>query len=129
MCNAGVLIGDHLEASSAFDISFWPIHPTIERLWQWKKLQGMFSDETWPSSGYSIYGDTCSGHSASDVIPIDNLLVAGQDVTNAQLYDLMDPSADAMPFIFDTFEWAHCTTYGIDFHNLTLGLTLDQRTP
>jgi hypothetical protein len=52
MCEAGTMEGDQLEAGSPFDISFWPIHPTIERLWHFKKLKGFFSDESWPTSGY-----------------------------------------------------------------------------
>jgi hypothetical protein len=38
MCNSGVMAGDQVEAASPNDISFWPIHPTIERLWQYKKM-------------------------------------------------------------------------------------------
>jgi hypothetical protein len=30
------ILGDHLEASSAADVSFWPIHPTLERLLHYK---------------------------------------------------------------------------------------------
>jgi hypothetical protein len=39
MCNSGVMAGDQVEAASPNDISFWPIHPTLERLWQWKKMK------------------------------------------------------------------------------------------
>ena len=37
-CNATILEGDQLEAASPMDPSFWPIHPTTERLWMYKKL-------------------------------------------------------------------------------------------
>lgn len=125
VCSAGILVGDHLEASSAYDISFWPIHPTIDRLWQWKKLKGMFSDETWPSTSFSIYGDSCAGHREDDIIPIPDLVPGlPGNLTNGELYGLMDPSADTLDFVFDTFEWKHCTDYGIDFSNLTQGAVL-----
>lgn len=111
VCNAGILIGDHLEAASAYDPSFWPIHPTLERLWQvsllsffpfdctpvsllrllpffpptctqWKKLNNKFDSEDWPSLSISIYGDGCSGHAQDDVIPLSDLIVPGMNLTN-----------------------------------------------
>ena len=43
-CAGGIGVdGDHLESASPIDPSFWPIHPTLERLWQFKKLAGAFS--------------------------------------------------------------------------------------
>lgn len=62
--------GDQLESASPMDPSFWPIHPTIERLYMLKKLRGYFSDESWPSIGTSSYGEDCTGHDADDVIPL-----------------------------------------------------------
>ena len=40
VCNAGILVGDEEQSSSPADPLFWPIHPTIERLYQWKMLNG-----------------------------------------------------------------------------------------
>ena len=68
MCSSGMLVGDQIEASSPYDISFWPIHPTAERLWAAKKLMNMFTDETWPD-GTSSY-DNCGGHDVTDLIPL-----------------------------------------------------------
>ena len=32
--------------------------------------------------------------------------------TNAQLYDLLDPSNDDLPYVYADFDWDHCTTLG-----------------
>ena len=39
--------GDHLESASPSDPSFWPIHPTLERLLQAKFMSGGFLNTTW----------------------------------------------------------------------------------
>lgn len=124
MCNANLLLGDHIEAASPYDPSFWPIHPTIERLWQYKKLKGLFTDETWPTSGLSTYQDTCTGHASDSTIPLEGLFEPETYMTNQELYTKMDPTTDAMPYVFADFEWAHCKDAGIDFDDVTMGETL-----
>jgi len=111
------------------DISFWPIHPTIERLWVYKKLVGGFTDETWDVTSTSIYGDSCSGHRQDDVIPLEGVLEGGTEgmmmMTNGELYDAMDPTTSTLPYIYDDFTWAHCLEYrDIDFTTLVVGQTL-----
>ena len=39
-------IGDALESASPLDISFWPTHPTVDRLYHWRRING-FANETW----------------------------------------------------------------------------------
>lgn len=71
VCDRGVGVdGDQLESASPMDPSFWPVHPTMERLWMFKKISQTLTNETWPSAeyGYSIWED-CYGHRAHDVIP------------------------------------------------------------
>jgi hypothetical protein len=65
------------------DPSFWPIHPTIERLYSLKKLRGYFTDESWPSIGTSSYGDDCTGHNADDVIPLLGIFTNDHTVGHA----------------------------------------------
>ena len=48
LCTTTVEVGDQLESASPNDISFWPIHPTLERLYLWKKLNTVFANESWP---------------------------------------------------------------------------------
>lgn len=64
------------QAGSSLDPSFWPMHPTMERLFMFSVLTGHTTDMTWPDSGDSAtdimvsrYGDTCNGHGGSDVFP------------------------------------------------------------
>ena len=45
-----IFAGDHLESASPADPSFWPVHPTLERLYQAKMMAGGFADTTWPES-------------------------------------------------------------------------------
>ena len=46
-------------------------------------------------------------------------------VTNGQLYDLMDPNKDFLPYMFDDFSWSHCKDLeGIDFSTIQLGVEI-----
>lgn len=125
MCEAGwALTGDSLEAGSPADISFWPMHPTIERLWQYKKLgaSGGFINEDWIShcetSECPSLWKNCSGHGVNDVLKWKNLFDNDDYFyTNMDLYTLADPhNRDGLPYIFDNFKWDHCTDY--DFTSL-----------
>jgi len=120
MCESGLAIGDQMESASPADISFWPIHPNLERIWMIKKLSGTFSNETWPKSGVSLLsstGDECYGHGADDVLPYGNIygVAADKNLTNAELYDIMNPLEDTLPYIYDSFDLAHCQYYDFDF--------------
>ena len=44
-----IFAGDHLESASPGDPSFWPVHPTLERLLQAKFMLGGFADDAWPA--------------------------------------------------------------------------------
>ena len=45
-----IFSGDHLESASPADPSFWPIHPTQERLFQAKMMAGGFDVWVWPNT-------------------------------------------------------------------------------
>jgi hypothetical protein len=49
VCNdyAGLnpLYGESLQSSSPADVSFWPTHPFVDRLLQWKQIHTGFGDE------------------------------------------------------------------------------------
>ena len=32
-----------------------------------------------------------------------------------ELYKVMDPNKDSMPYVYDSFEWEHCEGIGFDF--------------
>lgn len=120
MCESGLAIGDQMESASPADISFWPIHPNLERIWMIKKLSGTFTNETWPKSGVSLLsstGDECYGHGADDVLPYGDIygVAADKNLTNADLYDIMNPSEGTLPYIYDSFDLEHCQYYDFDF--------------
>lgn len=116
-----ILSGDQLESASPNDAIFWPIHPALERLWTWKKINGHFLTETWPAAtsdaSLSVWGNDCYGHAADDVTAAR--VVIGDDrlaLTNAELYALGDPlKPTALPYVFDDFRWKHCSEEGFDF--------------
>lgn len=120
ICDNGIALdGDHLEASSPSDVSFWPIHPTMERLWQLKKLSGTFKSEVWPdrfAQQRATLWDDCYGHFASDELIFKQPFGNGpKKFTNKQLYNYMDPHKDHLPYIYDHFEWDHCSNRGYNF--------------
>lgn len=120
ICDNGIALdGDHLEASSPSDISFWPIHPTMERLWQVKKLSGTFKSEVWPDRfalETATLWDDCYGHFASDELIFKQPFGNGpKRFTNRQLYKYMDPHHDLLPYIYDHFNWDHCSERGYNF--------------
>ena len=143
VCTTPITPGDQVEASSPLDVSFWPIHPTMERLWAYKKLAREFTDQGWgnpnPESGPSrlCTNNGCKGHHADDVIPFDVMAVRVTDdatpaadgvaaattdgsyevaqLTNRELYAALDPRAARMPYVYDNFEWSHCDADGVHF--------------
>ncbi|CAM9131049.1 unnamed protein product, partial [Discosporangium mesarthrocarpum] len=139
LCNFPVNDGDHVQSSSPLDPTFWPLHPTMERLWQYKVLSGTMTDTTWPDSS-AVYTDedgeeyeivvastdsgTCLGHGGSDKFPfgfgdhITDLMVniwhepKFEEYTNREVLAALDPNFNGLPYIYDTFEWTHCEEQG-----------------
>ena len=146
---AKVFAGDHTESASPADPSFWPIHPTLERLTQAKLLAGGFSDVTWPSDSVNDYvcdkaqcyetdsvtGEAtldykaacCYGHYENDqlldfITPDKN---AGTGETNKETWDALDPTSSdyGMPYIYSSFTWDHCIdSDSLDFDYLLTAL-------
>ena len=130
-------VGDFMESASPADPLFWPTHPTLDRLWHWRSIQG-FSDLSWgePSD--------CWGHNEEDVTvwkkgfdastwdglpddhPLDAMLLgtmglaSGESTistengyfSNAELYTKFDANNRELAYVYDTFEWEHCTKEG-----------------
>lgn len=122
--------GDHIESASGADPSFYPIHPTLERLWHGKLMLGGFEDETWytdaendfvcffamcyhyDDDAMDYYDDCCAGHRADDRM-YDGIAASKAQYlgpTNAEILAATDPrsSAYSVPYIYDNFEWEHC---------------------
>ena len=111
------VMGDSLESASPNDPTFWPTHPTVERLMVWKRING-FTDESWPDDeAWSVEGfdiEYCYGHNSDDVLPWPEHIyspVMGP-YTNAQVWDLTDPSYENSTVIYDHFRWDHCEEAG-----------------
>merc|ERR1712070_72877 len=119
LCESSLSIGDQMESASPVDVSFWPIHPNLERVWMIKKLSGTFKSEDWPmndTSLASLDGSDCYGHGPNDVLPYGDIYsFSNANLTNEQLYALLDPTRDNLPYIYDDFGLDHCSYYHLDF--------------
>ena len=121
LCNAGILVGDHLESASPADISFWPLHPTIERLYQFKVLTNTFSDTTWNDTEKTSWaGNDCYGHHSYDLIHLENVLPSQDYSTNLDVLHAINPlnKDTELTYIYDNFDWNHCSEIGYDFSTL-----------
>ena len=136
VCEKGIgYDGDQLEAGSPIDPSFWPVHPTVERLWMHKKLKGAMGDETWPDGTGPLHRITamyanCTGHDPEDVVPFRFSVQTINDVgattntseaklyTNRELYKIADPGSPTLPYVYGHFRWPHCALAGYDFAHL-----------
>jgi hypothetical protein len=116
-----IFVGDHLESASPADPSFWPVHPTLERLYQAKMMAGGFADTTWPDSTdgstenyicdrwqcfektespfWGKYSECCSGHFKDDGLldfesgDRDGMLTEGMGgMVNTEILAASDPT-------------------------------------
>ncbi|CBJ31176.1 putative scytonemin-related tyrosinase [Ectocarpus siliculosus] len=65
-------IGSHYEGTSTNDVTFWVLHPTMDRLWHLNRLEdvnGEGFDETWRDDHF------CYGHNPADVQPFHDLFL------------------------------------------------------
>jgi hypothetical protein len=124
VCDAGS-IGDNFDSESTHDPTFWPMHPTFERLMHWMRLSPEPYEYNW---GVDVY--SCVGHNPQDPIPFRNLFVdddpAAGDYTNEQLYNKLDPTSETVPYVYSNFEWTHCEAMGFDMSNENLRSDTEQ---
>lgn len=88
------------------------IHPSVERVWHLVRLNtynGLTAfDDSWPDASIS-----CSGHFSYNPTPFKNIFDKNDVVyTNSDLYDLLNPTKDSFPYIYDNFRWSHCDYLG-----------------
>ena len=133
ICETAYVSGDQLEAGSPSDPSFWTIHPTVDRLLQFKHITNEFANEDWGNVGgttnYCTTGESCTGHHVDDLVPFKiRVLLEGNYtdtyLTNTDLYTYSHPENYALPYIYDNFDWDHCAKAGFDFatqSNVTTG--------
>jgi len=141
---AKIFVGDHVESASPADPSFWPIHPTLDRLLHAKYISGGFDSTSWPSDStedyvcdksqcyedgtLDYYAACCYGHYEDDQLLdfVNANKNAGFGLTNKEVLTNSDPlsSAYAMPYIYDGFTWDHCDE---DFDALFSSLNKNSR--
>jgi hypothetical protein len=128
VCDATYWPGDMFEAGSPIEASFWPIHPTMDRLLQYKDLVQPFTDKTWTlteegllhSGKACLYGDTdCKGHNAGDLTYWKAVAKASDGTysasyrTNEELRNSLLPTGEyKASYIYNHFEWKHCDELG-----------------
>jgi hypothetical protein len=123
-----IFVGDHVESASPADPSFWPIHPTLERVMHVKYFMGWFEDDSWPSDvkesyvcdksqcyendTLDYYDECCYGHYENDQLLdfVNGDKGKGYGLTNRQVMLDTDPTSKdyAMSYIYDSFTWEHC---------------------
>merc|ERR1711998_789666 len=96
MCSNSLVVGDHASSSSANDPSFWPMHSTVERYSQLLRLNGAMESENWPADDSLAFGS-----------------VDGEEFSNAQYYAYLDPTVSSGTYVYDNFEYEHCTDVGV----------------
>jgi len=144
-CDSTILLGDHGDASSASDVSFWPIHPTLERLLHYKQLVNPLTDYTWDGSTYwsdwnseCLWGATfdtdCNGHGETDVT-VSKMRVYDEDekdfifkaLTNREIIDMTLPTNSyKLPYVYEDFSYDHCESEGITFEKVPASKVWDK---
>ncbi|CAM9764660.1 unnamed protein product, partial [Ectocarpus sp. 4 AP-2014] len=136
-CNPGN-VGEMYTSAAPYDPLFWVIHPTADRLLAWRRMLGRQGadgwdfDETWGYAHSSVVGETgtvcnwddvvpgsgdmptcvkgiCGGHNEDDLLPF-SVKINGEVVklTNADWMDLIYPTNEDLPYMYDEFKWTHC---------------------
>ncbi|CBJ26075.1 tyrosinase-like protein 2 [Ectocarpus siliculosus] len=125
LCSPGH-IGTMFQATSTNDITFWVLHPSVDRLWHLKRLGSEEFNETWDS-----FHD-CVCHNPADLQPFHGMFPDWDDehaeeeedsaaspsakryYTNMELYGLLRPDQSDLPYVYDNFAWPHCSVLGED---------------
>jgi len=123
-----VFVGDQLESASPSDPSFWPIHPTQERLLHAKLMSGGFDKFSWPDDATKsyvcdksecyedgekdYYDECCYGHYEKDQLLdfVNAKKEKGFGLTNKEVLEMSDPTSEdySMTYIYEDYSWSHC---------------------
>ena len=117
VCTTDWAFGEHAGAESPLDASFWPMHPTLDRLLQYKRLVDDFREDAWAGKSLCKYADTapCLGHRENDLTAFKTTALnpatgafAPRYLTNREVLNLTDPRTYAMTYVYADFAWPHC---------------------
>lgn len=133
-CDSKTIVGEHVEASSPADHSFWVMHGTLERLLQYKQLVKPFGDYTWDASSFqsdwtseckwgATFKTDCAGHADVDlaagkmsILDEETGLFVSKYLSNHHIVQLsMKDNTKSLPYVYDTFDYSHCEGEGIEF--------------
>jgi len=130
-CDTVYWPGDMFEAASPAEASFWPIHPTMERLLMLRELTNPFTDKTWlpaasgddDTAACQMTTTGCEGHNAGDLtfwkstVKETNGAYKTVHLTNEELRHAILPSSYAfsLPYVYNHFKWDHCDSLGVVF--------------
>jgi hypothetical protein len=55
----------------------------------------------------------CEGHLSYALTPFKNIFDSDDRLyTNSELYELLEPTIDSYPYVYDHFRWSHCEVLG-----------------
>ena len=142
-CDTKAVLGDAIDAGGANDPTFWPIHPPLERLYQYKDLVKPLKVRHWPTGGekngekdgasttdddyipcYSMwYSSKCESHHAFDKVAFeanmrnDDGNYVPSVPTNHMFLHAMTPGGGnyRMSYVYENFIWEHCELDGFVF--------------
>ena len=106
-CHPGKL-GAMATGASSNDPIFWILHPIFDRLWAFIRMAPEHAgfDHTW------VDGGNCNGYNFHDLQPFSDLFGEGNEkhlYTNQELYQLFDPQNPTLNYVYDNFDWSHCS--------------------
>jgi hypothetical protein len=124
-CMTSAGFGDMFAATSAADPTFWVLHPNMERLWQWSRMNDGYEFEGWPEADEAYFHEgACYGHNEHDLLDFEYGLFGETDLsdrlaggmplqyTAGELYHLIDPLKGNLNYVYDHFDWDHCEEVG-----------------
>lgn len=120
-------LGDAMNSGATADPSFWVTHPNVDRLFQHRRMIGFTGLDVWPYGnetdpkfywGAGKNSKSCWGHQPSDTMIWKDLFLedSGRISKYYSLYELfekMDAHVGKNPYVYDYFQWDHCTSEGI----------------
>lgn len=120
-------LGDAMNSGATADPSFWVIHPNVDRLFQHRRMLGFTGLDVWPHGnktdstfywGVGASSASCWGHQPNDTMIWNDLFVDDSNInskyyTISELFEKMDAHAGKNTYVYDNFQWEHCTSEGI----------------
>lgn len=141
ICSFGYA-GEMFSSAAPYDPTFWIIHTSAERFLQYRRFSSYYGsndlNETWgydhSISAPSDFGkvcdwagvgdddlpicseDTCPEHHKNDELPETNIISGFATFTNQEFYEILDPRSEDLPYVYENFNWDHCTQQGVTFN-------------